>query len=624
LKPDAGVITTLPSPGTQLGEGDVALAASGRPVFVLQGEIPAYRDLGPGLVGDDVRQFEEALLRMGFDPGPVDGTYDEGTGAAVAAWYLSAGWQPFEATADQLAEIRAHGQELTAVNNDKLSADDAVSSALADLDAARAAHASAIAAAAAAPGAVAVARADAHAANQAAAADVAAKTAVRDQVVADPSPTPADRANAEADLAAAQAAAVATRLAGEVAIQAAVDDDAAATRAVAVARADASAGNQAAAADVGAKTAVWDAVVADPSSTPADRANAEADLAAAQAAAVATQLAGEVAIRAAVDDAAAATSAVAVARAEADAANQAAAADVAAKTAVRDQVVAGTSSTPADRANAEADLAAAQAAAVATRLAGEVAIQAAVDAQSAAEREVGIAAASVDSAEQAVLSAQTQRSNLDDSAGRIAADLATARRRAGVQVPVDEIVFVSAVPVRVEQIDVASGDAASGPVMTVTNSQLAIDSSLPLDEAPLVEPGMAVTIDEPDLGITATGVVGRVADAPGTDGVDGFHIYLEVLVDDTTASLVGVSVRLTIPIESTGGAVLAVPVSALSLAVDGTSRVQVDNNGSLEFIVVEPGLSAAGFVQVTPVDGTLTPGQLVVIGFQQGTGAPGG
>jgi hypothetical protein len=53
------------------------------------------------------------------------------------------------------------------------------------------------------------------------------------------------------------------------------------------------------------------------------------------------------------------------------------------------------------------------------------------------------------------------------------------------------------------------------------------------------------------------------------------------------------------------------------LAADGTSRVQIDNNGSLEYVVVEPGLSADGFVAVTAVNGTLSGGQLVVIGFEQ-------
>jgi hypothetical protein len=232
---------------------------------------------------------------------------------------------------------------------------------------------------------------------------------------------------------------------------------------------------------------------------------------------------------------------------------------------------------------------------VSAQLAGEVEIQSAIDAQKAAEREA-------------------QR--LNDLVVRLAADLDTAQRQAGVRLPVDEIVFVTALPVRVEEIQVALGDALSGPMMTVTNNQVVIDSSLRLEEAALVKPGMDVAIDEPDLGIKATGVVGRVADTPGAFGVDGFHIYLEILVDETPTSLVGISLRLTIPIESTAGAVTAVPVSALSLAADGTSRVQVDNNGPLEFIVVEPGLSADGFVEVTPIDGTLAPGQLVVVGYK--------
>jgi peptidoglycan hydrolase-like protein with peptidoglycan-binding domain len=413
LKPGAGIITTLPVRNTQLNEGDVMLTASGRPVFVLQGETPAFRDLVPGIMGHDVRQLEDALKRLGFDPGAVDGTYDEHTGAAVADWYASAGWEPFGPTPDQLASVRALEQEFAAATNDELAALDAVASARLAVEAVRA---------------------DADSASQAAAADVAEKTRLRD----------------------------------------------------------------------------W--------------------------------------------------------------------------------------ATEEDQVQANADLELARAAARATRLAGEVAVQAAVDAQRAAER-------------QATLASQ--------SADRVAADLDSARGKTGVQVPADEIVFIPAVPVRVEQINAVVGDASSGPVMTVTNYQLAIDSSLALDEAPLVKPGMPVTIDESDLGIKATGVVGTVADTPGTFGVDGFHIYLEVLVDETPAALEGFSLRLTIPVKSTGGMVTVVPVSALSLAADGTSRVQVDRNGSLEFIAVEPGLSADGLVEVTPVDGALAPGQLVVIGFEQ-------
>src|SRR3712207_6741324 len=45
LKSGPGLITSLPLRNTQIHEGDVLLTASGRPVFVLQGDVPAYRDL---------------------------------------------------------------------------------------------------------------------------------------------------------------------------------------------------------------------------------------------------------------------------------------------------------------------------------------------------------------------------------------------------------------------------------------------------------------------------------------------------------------------------------------------------------------------------------------------------
>jgi hypothetical protein len=44
-------------------------------------------------------------------------------------------------------------------------------------------------------------------------------------------------------------------------------------------------------------------------------------------------------------------------------------------------------------------------------------------------------------------------------------------------------------------------------------------------------------------------------------------------------------------------------------------QVQQDD-GSLAFITVEPGLSADGFVAVTTPDERLAPGQLVVIGYE--------
>ena len=134
------------------------------------------------------------------------------------------------------------------------------------------------------------------------------------------------------------------------------------------------------------------------------------------------------------------------------------------------------------------------------------------------------------------------------------AGLSAARSQGGIQVPADEIIFVAGAPVRVAEAVARSDKANNGPLLTVTNAVVTVDGSLRLEEAALAKAGMTVTIDEPDLGINATGTIQRVAEAPGTNGVDGFHVYFEVLVNNPPPSLVGASVRLTVPVESTGGA----------------------------------------------------------------------
>ena len=187
---------------------------------------------------------------------------------------------------------------------------------------------------------------------------------------------------------------------------------------------------------------------------------------------------------------------------------------------------------------------------------------------------------------------------------------------AGVHVPADEVLFVPTLPVRVAELFLSLGEAIDGPLGSVTDATIAIDSSVPVESAALISEGMTVLIDEPDLGIQASGVISRVADSPGTNGVDGFHVYFEVMVDENPTNVVNASVRLTIPIESTDQEVLVVPVSALTLAADGSSRVQRSVDGQLEQVIIEPGLSAQGLVAVDVVEGELNPGDLVVVGFE--------
>ena len=74
LKPKAAVITMLPARNAPVNEGMCCSARRRRPVFVLQGKIPAYRDLIPGNSGEDVLQLERGLERLGLATGAVDGS----------------------------------------------------------------------------------------------------------------------------------------------------------------------------------------------------------------------------------------------------------------------------------------------------------------------------------------------------------------------------------------------------------------------------------------------------------------------------------------------------------------------------------------------------------------------
>ena len=75
-------------------------------------------------------------------------------------------------------------------------------------------------------------------------------------------------------------------------------------------------------------------------------------------------------------------------------------------------------------------------------------------------------------------------------------------------------------------------------------------------------------------------------------------MYLEVTPGTAPGQLVGASVKLTIAVKSTGEAVLAVPVNALSVGADGSSRVQVQEpDGESNYVDVVPGLAAQGLVE---------------------------
>lgn len=485
-QPERLVVTETVEVDAELVEGDRAVEVAGRPVFLLMGEIPMYRDLRPGATGDDVLQIEEALARLGYLEGDPDETWDEQTGAAVAAWYEEAGYRPNGLSEEEEAALSAARDRVRAAEG-----------ALADAE-------SALREAQQGGGQAAIVAAEAELESAQAALELAE--------------IDADRAN--------QQAAVAVT-AAEEALNDAQSGLAAATEAL-----DAAADQ-------------------DPPPTADELAELESAVSDAEA------------------EVAAATEALDQAQFDRD------------RTVVEQQSLV-----------------------------------------EAAARRVDVAQAALEDARRGVDTGpirrqiDSARSELEDAR----AELSELESELGTWLPAAEVIFLTRLPVRVDQVTVARGEAIEGSFLTVSGSELALRSSVPEREASRIEVGMEVRVENPVSGNEIPGVVSLVAERPGTNGVADDRVYVEVAPEEIPDEIIGENVRVTIPVSSTGGEVLAVPAAALSATADGSTIVQVENDdGDLETVTVETGLAAQGLVEVAPIDGALDEGDLVVVGLERGS-----
>jgi peptidoglycan hydrolase-like protein with peptidoglycan-binding domain len=87
------LVTRAPSAGATVGSGDRLLEVSGRPVFLLTGQIPMYRTFTDGMRGDDVRQLQQALTALGYGH-LSSGVFNAPTQIEVKRWYEHNGYEP--------------------------------------------------------------------------------------------------------------------------------------------------------------------------------------------------------------------------------------------------------------------------------------------------------------------------------------------------------------------------------------------------------------------------------------------------------------------------------------------------------------------------------------------------
>lgn len=482
------VVTGLPKDtGDLIAEGDVIIEVAGRPVIALEGPLPAFRNMIPSLEGPDVRQLEEALVRLGYDPGPVDDSYSPVTAAAVASLYRDRGYRPPTADDADLGALDAAEAAVAAQEDALDAAEDA-------LDESRG-------------GVTQVERDQLDlVVSQAEVALAAARAA-------------AETAKAEAAAAVADAERAKTRAAEELAR---------ATRRLHAAQGGTHP-------DTGQPP------------TPDELADLE--------------------------------------QAERDARTALADAEAALHRATDDK--------PRIEAQQDIDVRSA-----------EVAL-----AQAKADRTERLQPPDVAGLQEDVADA---RADLEDARE----ELAEAQRRVGAWLPQPEVEFFTSLPRQVGTVFTEVGDTPTGAAMTISGAETLVQSGVSSADRSLIELGAEALMEDDELGLSIPAEVTFVADAPGGPGLseDRYALRLEPL-GEVPEDAIGVNLRVSIPITSSGGDVLAVPLAALSAGPDGTARVEVErSDGITELVEVVTGLRAEGFVEIEPIDATLEEGDRVVVG----------
>ncbi|WP_402843359.1 hypothetical protein [Microbacterium sp. GXS0129] len=230
-----------------------------------------------------------------------------------------------------------------------------------------------------------------------------------------------------------------------------------------------------------------------------------------------------------------------------------------------------------------------------------------------AQREEMWAGVNTDAQQGAVDAAQEQLS-------RAYADLETARQGVQASLPSSEVLFLTDLPRRVDDVKVKRGSKLEGAALSVSGATVRLNGSAAVADAKLLAVGTAGTFALPD-GTQINAKISAIDQGKADAQRWSIQLDPEGLTPEQLASVQGTNVRVTIPVGATEGEVLSVPLAALTAGAGGESRIEVVDGDPREgesakthLVEVKLGLSAGGFVEVTPTEGKLEEGDLVVIG----------
>lgn len=251
-------------------------------------------------------------------------------------------------------------------------------------------------------------------------------------------------------------------------------------------------------------------------------------------------------------------------------------------------------------------------------------------ARAEAERREADAPADTAAQRAAVASAQAQLASAQEAQSEAQAATLT-------PLPASEVVFVPTLPRRVDDVTATRGGTVTGSFMSVSGATIQITGSATRADAELLTVGTAGTIslDDQELPVTVSELKDSADTPAGPDGEEGGEepeqptapesdrrtvvFTLGALSPEQVMALQNTNVRVRVPVSSTEGEVLAVPLAALTAGPGGESRLELpgkDGKAS-SLVTVTTGLAADGYVEISSAESPLAAGDLVVVGVAE-------
>jgi hypothetical protein len=215
--------------------------------------------------------------------------------------------------------------------------------------------------------------------------------------------------------------------------------------------------------------------------------------------------------------------------------------------------------------------------------------------------------------------ARSARSEASKALRQAERELAASRGTVGISIPYCEVVFVPSTPAGVARAaargadtDQSSGTGTgTGGWASLASGELLLVARVDGRDGDLVKAGAKVSFRSNADVKDARGVVLEV-EPDVASGQTTVMVKPDEPFDEADR---GKSLRVEIEIESTSGEVLVVPVAGVSGTADGLAQVERLSGQATAMVRVRAGLSAAGFVEVAPVEpGTLDAGDEIVVG----------